>query len=272
VEESGKSDGIPILFIHGGGGAIWTWGEVIPYLLDFRCILVDLPEHGKTTNNAGDFSITSASAMMADLILTLTPKGKAHVVGLSVGGQMVVEMLAKTPKVMVSAIISSAQLFPMPGDNLGIYSKAIMQAIYWTAIAPLKNVDPWISLNMKYSAGIPDRYFEVFKKNFQSMTLESWTHVMVDNFRYRVPEGLENADIPVLMVSGTKEYGSIHDSHKLLAERLPHSQSVFVGGNTNWSIAQEHNWPMNAPKLFADTVRAWVLGNPLPGDLKPAET
>jgi pimeloyl-ACP methyl ester carboxylesterase len=271
VEVNGNQNGIPILFIHGGGGAIWTWKEVIPFLDDFRCILVDLPEHGKTGVGAGDFTISSASAKMAELIRTLLPEGKANVVGLSVGGQMVVEMLAKTPEVINSAIVSSAQLFPMPGDNLGFYSKFVMDTAYWMAIAPFKNFDPWIRLNMKYSAGIPDRYFEIFKENFQSLTLGSWSHVMVDNFRYRIPAGLEKVNLPVLLLAGTKEYGSIHDSHNLLARTLSNNINLQVGESKNWSMAQEHNWPMNDPELFAEVVRAWVLKKPLPPGLKLIE-
>ena len=100
VKETGTFGGSPIVFIHGGGGALWTWDEVVPLLPDFRCILPDLPEHGQTGLSAGPFSIPGTATLIADLIRQRSPNGKAHVVGLSVGAQIGVEMLAKTPEVM----------------------------------------------------------------------------------------------------------------------------------------------------------------------------
>lgn len=269
VKETGKPDGIPIVFVHGGGGALWTWDEVVPLLPDFRCILLDLPEHGQTGLSAGPFSIPGTAVLIANLIRQRSPNGKAHVVGLSVGAQIGVEMLAKTPEVMESAVISSAQLCPVPGDGLGLYSETAMAAVYWLGIAPFKHSDGWIRINMKYSAGIPQRYFEVFRRNFQAITRDAWAHVMADNFRYRMPEGLSKANLPVLLVAGMKETGSIHESHKLLAEALPMARAVLIGNHSAWSVAQEHNWPMNDPKLFADVVRAWVTGDALPPVLEP---
>lgn len=37
---------------------------------------------------------------------------------------------------------------------------------------------------------------------------------------------------------------------------------VDPGGSTN--AAQQHNWALTAPELFANTVRAWIDGTPLP--------
>lgn len=269
VKETGKADGIPLVFIHGGGGAIWTWDEVIPFLQDFRCILPDLPEHGKTGLAAGPFTMTGAAILMRDLIRQRIPGGKAHVIGLSVGAQIAVEMLAKSPEVLESAVVSSAQLTPVAGDGLGLYSERFMAALYWIGVAPFKHSEWWIRTNMKYAAGIPEQFFDQFRQNFQSITRDEWAHVMAENFRYRMPEGLEKVNVPVLLIAGTKERGSIHTSHRQLASVLPNVQAVFIGNGRGWSTAQEHNWPMNDPKLFADVVRAWVRGERLPGELVP---
>ncbi|MDD5368331.1 MAG: alpha/beta fold hydrolase, partial [Anaerolineaceae bacterium] len=269
VKETGQPEGIPIVFIHGGGGALWTWDEVVPLLPEYRCILPDLPEHGQTGMAAGPFSIGAAAKLMADLIRQRTPQGKAHVVGLSVGAQIGVEMLAKTPEVMESAVISSAQLLPVAGERLGLYSERVMAAVYWLWIAPFKHSDGWIRANMKFSAGIPGRYFAVFRQNFRGITRDGWAHVMAENFRYRTPAGLGKAYLPVLLVAGTKETGSIHASHQRLAGELPNVQAVLIGNHTDWSVAQEHNWPLNDPALFAAMVRAWVTGTALPDILQP---
>jgi hypothetical protein len=37
------------------------------------------------------------------------------------------------------------------------------------------------------------------------------------------------------------------------------------------TLAQEHNWALTAPDLFAATVRAFVNGQPLPEQLLPLQ-
>jgi pimeloyl-ACP methyl ester carboxylesterase len=201
---------------------------------------------------------------MTRIIQEVIPGGKAHVVGHSVGAQMVVEMLATQPEVMLSALVSSAQVIALPGYRLGLYSEPAMAAIYWLGIAPWKGCDAWIRWQMQQSSGIPARYFQRFKQNFQGLTPDLWAHVMAQNFAYRLPGGLDKANVRTLLVAGTQEKIDIHPSHRILAGEIRDCQSVQLGADRRWSAAQEHNWPMSDPELFARTVRAWVNEQPLP--------
>ena len=152
VQEAGPASALPIVFLHGGGGAGWMWQPVVDQLSDYHCLVPDLPEHGKSLG-IKPFSIRDSSKRIADLIRSRVPAQKAHLVGLSLGAQVLVELLSYAPEVIDHAIISSANLRPLPGTKLGMYSEAVMAAAYWSAIAPLKWCDPWIRLNMKSSVG-----------------------------------------------------------------------------------------------------------------------
>jgi pimeloyl-ACP methyl ester carboxylesterase len=260
--EYGNPQGVPVVLIHGGAGGAWTWDETVKFLGDFYCLLPELPEHGRNHNN-GRFTVESAALGILKLIRERVPGGRAHVVGLSVGGQVAVEMLARAPETLLSAVVSGAQLLPVPGYRLGIYSEAAMSLVYWLGIAPWKHNDAWIRLNMRASTGIPDEYFDAFKRNFQGLTRGGWAHVMSENYRYRAPAGLENADVPVLLVAGPHETVDIQPTNRLLMKLLPCGRSVQVGQGRGWSAAQEHNWPLNDPELCAAMIRAWVVGQPL---------
>lgn len=264
--EYGDPQGLPLVLIHGGGGGVWTWDEVVPLLSDFHCLLPELPEHGGNHQN-GRFSVQSAALGIQKLIRERTPHGKAHVFGLSVGGQVAVELLARAPESVLSAVVSGAQLLPVPGDRLGIYSEAAMSLVYWLGIAPWKRNDAWIRWNMRVSAGIPERYFPQFKRNFQNLSRASWAHVMSANYAYRAPAGLEKANPPVLLIAGPHETVDIQPTNRLLRQVLPRSRAVLVGQGRAWSAPQEHNWPFNTPQLCADTLRAWVTQQPLPAEL-----
>jgi pimeloyl-ACP methyl ester carboxylesterase len=266
IYEHGNPQGIPLLLIHGGGGGVWTWNETLKYLQDFRCLLVELPEHGSSRSN-GPFTIQSTAQSILEAVPRRVPDGKLHVFGLSVGGQIVVEMLSRAPETFRSAIISGAQLLPLPGYRLGIYSEHVMALIYWLGISPWKNNDAWIRWTMQASAGIPENLFEAFKVNFQGLTRDSWVHVMSENYRYRAPAGLEKARLPVLLVAGAHEKTDILPTNTLLNKLLPQSRMVLLPTAYGWTAAQEHNWPMNAPELCARMIRAWALNQALPDDL-----
>jgi len=232
------------------------WQPVIDCLPDFHCLAPDLPEHGRSTGQP--FSIRVAAQLVAELVIERAHRGTAHLVGLSLGAQVLVALLAQSPHVAASAVISSALLRPLPGTRLGLYSPALAKAIYWSAIAPFKKWDAWIRLNMKYSAGIPDAHFADFKREFQQQTPSSWSNVFVENMHFRLPQGLTQVKAPVLVLAGSKEYRAMRQSAHDLVKALPAAQFVNIPSDPGWTMAQQHNWALTAPDRFADLVREWI--------------
>src|SRR5947209_8702658 len=95
VKETGKANAPSIIFLHGGGASGWTWDEQVAQLSDFRCLVVDLPEHGKSIG-VEPFTFDSAAAQIVEIIRA--HGGKAHVVGLSLGAQTIVTLLSIAPE------------------------------------------------------------------------------------------------------------------------------------------------------------------------------
>lgn len=267
LEESGSPEAGTILFLHGGGVGGWMWQEVIENLPEFHCLAPDLPEHGR--NQSGPFSISGAAEAAANLIRLKSPDGEAHVVGLSLGAQVAVAILSQAPEVVKSAVISSALLYPLPGAGLGFYHPLSLALVYWTMLAPFKRWDAWIRLNARYSAGVPQRFFEHFRRDFQNMSRDAWVRLMSENLSFRLPPGLESFQKPVLVIAGQKEHAAMRRSAQALLEALPQAVGVRVKHDGSWSMAEEHNWALKAPDLFAEVVRAWVSGAPLPEQMVP---
>lgn len=271
VEISGPQDAPVILFLHGGGAGAWTWRPVIERLGEFRCLAPDLPEHG---GSAGirPFSIQDTTRRMFDLIHVLAPGGKAHVVGLSEGAQVTVAMLAGAPEgiaraTLASAVVSSALLRPLGWGWM--LTPALIRWSYRVSVPPFRNNDAWIRLNMKYAAGVPEAYFAQFKRDFQAMTEAGFTNVMLENQRFRLPQGLEKVDLPVLALAGKKEYAAMRASAADLGKALPQATVRLVDLGSQATLAAEHNWCLTAPERFAEAVRAWVNREPLPDFLRP---
>jgi pimeloyl-ACP methyl ester carboxylesterase len=191
------------------------------------------------------------------------------VVGLSEGAQVALALLAREPGLIHRAILSSALVHSVPGVNW-MSAGLIAASVKWF-VEPLKNMDWWIRVNMKYSAGVPETYFPQFKKDFQNLTGEQFAHALVENQKFRLPDGLQKIVTPTLVVAGKKEYGVMRQSVREVANAIPTAQGYLVVHSRKMSLAEEHNWNLTVPELFTQMVRAWITGQPLPVELHPFE-
>jgi pimeloyl-ACP methyl ester carboxylesterase len=265
VRETGKNSSPTIVFIHGGGGAGWMWNPQVEQFSDFHCLVPDLPEQGQSAGEK-PFSIASSAMLIADLIRNRACGGKACVVGLSEGAQITVALLGKAPEIVESAIVSSALVRPLPGSRS--LTPGLLRLSYRWFVSPFKNSDWWVKLNMKYAAGVPEKYYPDFRQSFQGLTEEGFTNLMIENQLFRIPAGLDKVQSPTLIVFGKNEYGVMRQSARDLANAIPNSRAFEVIHARKMSLAEEHNWNMTAPDLFNRMLRAWISAQPLPSELQ----
>jgi pimeloyl-ACP methyl ester carboxylesterase len=269
IERSGPAAAPAIVFLHGGGVGGWMWNAVVERLNgEFHCLVPDLPGQANS-KPAGPFSHARAADQVADLIRREGPGGKAHVVGLSEGAQVTVELLSRAPEVVDSAFVSSAILRPMVG--MWMYSRRMLAWSYRLAMAPFKQNDGWIKLNMKYAAGVPEALYPQFKRSFQETTEDEFVGMLYAGLHYRQPAGLEKAAARTLVLAGEKEYKEMHQSARDLVKALPNARGGMISLGEKSTLAKEHNWALTTPDFFARTLRAWVKGETLPAELKPLE-
>ncbi len=259
-QETGTANMPTVVFLHGGGGAGWMWQPQLDALSnEFHCLVPDLPGHGRSTTKSA-FTIQEAAVQVAALIQQQAHGGKAVVVGLSLGAQVVVQLLATAPTCVESAIISSALLHSVGPKWL--YSLSMLRWTYWLGVTPFKNMAWYTRLNMRSAAGIPDAYFAQFNADYQNMTADIFAHITHENMHFRLPTGLDNATMPVLVVVGKREYGIMQQSARELAAALPNARSIMV--EVGRTTAENHNWNLNNPDLFTHMVHAWATTQSLP--------
>ncbi|MGV8883187.1 MAG: alpha/beta fold hydrolase [Rhodoglobus sp.] len=122
-----------ILWLHGGNVAGWMWGEQVPAFTDYRSIVPDLPGFG-TSNDEQWRSIASTADGLAELL----GDEPAHVVGLSLGSSVALELAARHPQLVSSLFLASAQLTaPLRRDMLA--ARVLLafwnQRGFWTTLA-----------------------------------------------------------------------------------------------------------------------------------------
>lgn len=232
------------------------WREQVRALPEYHCLAPDLPEHGHSLD-AGPYTMAGATEAVAELIRSRAHGRRAHCVGLSLGAQLIVALLASRPELVDHAVISGALVRPFPGLHL------LSGALDWSirAYMPIKDW-PWlVRLNMR-SAGIPSEYFKETQEDTRQITAEGFSRLMRENLLYRMPDALYNASAPVLVVVGQKEYGIMRQSARDLTQALPSARGCIVDG-------VGHNWALQSPDRFTSLVRAWLADQALPAGLTP---
>jgi pimeloyl-ACP methyl ester carboxylesterase len=229
------------------------WKPQIAQLQDeYHLLVPDLPEQGQSID-VKPMTLQNAAVQVAELIRARAHGGRAHVVGLSLGAQTTIELLSQTPELVDRAIASGPLMRPLPG----IGATNLMAKMYW----PFRNMTWLVKWNMQ-GLGVPDEYFEEFRKDTAAMTIEGFERVTMANGSNHVPANLQSVTVPTLILVGEKELKIMKESVRDLLAAMPSAQGYVVSGAI-------HNWSLQLPDLFAQTVRAWISDQPLPPQLQP---
>ena len=195
--------------------------------------------------------------MVIDIIQNRAHGGKAHLVGISLGAQIIVQILSTTLGVVDHAVISGALVRRIPGTV--ILPKLLN--LMFKAYMPFRNIDFLIKMNMKYN-GIPSEYFEEVKRDSRLITADSINRIITENMSFRIPETLCRAKNPALIIVGEKEYDIMHKSARDLNKCLQNSEA-YMASNLG------HSWSLESPELFNSVARAWINDKPLPEEAVP---
>lgn len=122
------------LFIHGLGGSYKHWMGVISSLSpDTMCVALDLPGHGSSPGFAPK-TIEQASSVIARFIDCVGIICPVHIVGHSVGGQIVVNYVQNNlSRVASVTLISSAALIRVHPDLWNQICSSKLDVTFWDA-------------------------------------------------------------------------------------------------------------------------------------------
>ncbi len=245
VKETGKKDQETIIFLHEGGLAGWMWDKQLKAFNDYRCLVPDLPEHGRSMEFK-PFTIKDTAEIIVNLIKNRVYNGKAHLVGLSLGAQIIIQILSTVPEVVDHALISGTLVHSIPHTET--FLKHLNYLI--KAYEPLKNTDFFIKANMR-TYNIPKNFFNELKESTHAIKPESFNRILKENMLFQTPSGLEKANVPVLVIVGEKDHKILKNSARDLMHVLPNSKTYVVP-------KLGHVWNLESPELFNRVLRSWI--------------
>jgi pimeloyl-ACP methyl ester carboxylesterase len=254
IKETGKSNNETIVFLHGDGIAGWMWDKQAEAFDDYHCIVPDLPEHGKSAG-IKPFTMKGAAEMIIDIIKNKAHCGKAHLVGISLGAQIIVQILSMAPEVVDYAIISGTLVRSIPPTETFLERLNQLIEVY----LPEKNSNLRIKSYMR-SYNIPKSLFNKFKESTYVIKQDSSERIIKENMLFKMPDGLRKANVPVLVMTGEKDYKIIKESARNLLNALPNSEGAVA-------LKVGHMWNIENPELFNNVLRRWINGETLPEGL-----
>ena len=250
VREAGPRDAPAVVFLHGFGVSHTMWHPQVEGLSDlYHCLAPDLPECGNSTDT-GPFTLKDASQRVVDVIRERIPDGTAHVVGLSIGGSVALQILRDEPQVLDHLLISGVTTHLPPFlDTLHRLDEGALHLLSRERLVEY--------LVQQYH--IPQAYHNLLLADMRKVKPEALLHVSQEMKKIKLPR---ERHVPTLIAVGQEEAFVIkHDAYEM-RRSLHGARGVLVPG-------VGHFWNLVAPDLFTKTLRAWIQDEPLPLSLAP---
>ena len=238
--EFGKQNQNTILLLHGGGLSWWNYREVAKLLeKDYRVILPVLDGHGDS--GVPFTSIEDNAARLISCIDTHFGGQITALGGLSLGGQVALEMLSQRPDICRFALIESALVKPskltaaLIGPTFGMSYSLVKQR--------------WFAKMQAAYLGIPKALFADYFRDTCAITKADMIAFLRANCGYEIKAGLAEATAKVTLVAGAKEQRSILRSARLLCKTIPGSELEILPGLRHGDLS------LNKPELYAQILK-----------------
>jgi pimeloyl-ACP methyl ester carboxylesterase len=246
VRETGSRASPAILFLHGSPLSGRMWEPQLQRLPDFYCLAPDLPGHGRSA----DIPVIMQDTVerLSRLIRESVPTGKAHLVGLSFGGVVAQALMVAVPEQVDHVVLSgTAARMSKVLVSMSMLNEPILRLLRPEQLAAL------VSLQF----GVPAEYRARLRGDFQAFSARILSQVMKTYLEIEMPCATTS---PTLVAVGQKETIYARRAAQKLARCIPGAKGIMVPG-------RGHVWNMEAPDLFAETVRSWVSDRPLGEEL-----
>ena len=231
VIEFGKQNHDTVLLLYGGGLSWWNYREVAGLLeKDYHVILPVLDGHA-----GSDAPFTTIADNAAKLIAYIDTHfgGQITVLGgLSLGGQVALEMLSQRPDICRFALIESALLKPSK------LTAALIGSTFGMSYGLIKQ--RWFARMQADYLGIPKVLFEDYYRDTCAITKTDMIAFLQANCTYGLKSGLAETIAKVKIVAGAKEQKRILDSAKLIHRSIPGSQLEILPGLRHGDLSINH--------------------------------
>ena len=246
VIEFGKQNQETVLLLHGGGLSWWNYREVAKLLeQDYHVVLPVLDGHADS--NAAFTTIEDNAARLISYIDSHFGGQVTVLGGLSLGGQVALEMLSQRPDVCQFALIESALAKPSK------LTAALIGPTFGMSYGLIKQ--RWFAKMQADYLGIPKALFEDYYRDTCAITKADMIAFLQANCTYEIKSSLAETTAKVNIVAGSREQKSILDSGKPIQNTIPGSHLEILPGLRHGDLSINH------PERYVQILKEWSKHN-----------
>jgi 3-oxoadipate enol-lactonase len=218
----------PLVFLHGIGGAARAWrGQLEAFSGRYRAIAWDMPGYGGSAP-LPTVSIATLADALQDFLQQVGAK-KPILVGHSIGGMIVQQLLAKRPDIASAVVL--AQTSPAFGKADGDWQKSFIEA----RLGPLDRGETMVSLAptlVKELVGDdPDAGGMDLARDCMACVPEAtYRATMLALLGFDQRNALMNIALPCLLLSGSKDNNAPAPMMAKMATYIPQVKYVELEG------------------------------------------
>ena len=235
VVEVGQENQEVIVLLHGGGLSWWQYQAQMDLLCEnYHVVLPILDEHA---GSDADFtSIEDNAKRLLDYIDKTYGGSVFLIAGLSLGGQILLEMLALRKDICQYAIVESAAIIP---DKL---TAGLVAPLFSMSFPLIKK--KWFAKMQFCYLGIRADLFEHYYGDTVKLSKQNLIAFIKASSLYQVKKNLKNSLARVRIIVGEKETKKMHASARYLHDLLPDSRLEIKAGLAHGQYA------INQPDLY----------------------
>ena len=243
VMEYGQQNPDVVMLLHGGGLSWWNYREVAKRLAERYHVVLPVLD-GHADSGAPFTAIEDNAARLISYIDAHFGGQVLAIGGLSLGGQVAVEMLSQRKDICRYALIESALVKPskltaaMIGPAFGMSYGLIKQE--------------WFAKLQAAYLGIPKPLFDDYFRDTCAIGKADMIAFLKANSLYTIKPELSETTAKTKIVAGAEEQKSIRDSAKLLHKAIPGSRMEILPGLRHGDLSINH------PACYVRMLTEWI--------------
>ena len=242
VLEFGQQNTDTVMLLHGGGLSWWNYREAAKLLAErYHVVLPVLDGHADS-----DAPFTAIEENAARLISYIDARFGGQIKamgGLSLGGQIAVEMLSQRPNICRHALLESALVKPMK------LTHSLIAPTFGMSYGLIRQ--KWFSKLQADYLGIPNPLFQDYYRDTCKIRKADMIAFLKANSIYTIKPTLSETKARVKIVAGAREQKSIRDSVTLLHAAIPESSMEILPGLRHGDLS------LNNPAQYVKILTDW---------------
>ena len=242
VKEYGKSNKDIIILLHGGGLSWWNYEEVSEILKsNYHVILPILDGHSGSDR---DFTSIENNANEIIEYIDNNYNGNVKLIGgLSLGAQILLDILSKRDNICEYVIIESALVCPMKMTN------RLIELLINMSYGLINK--KWFSKLQFKSLKIKEELFDKYYIDSSNITKDNMISFLKANSNYHLKNIKTNKSKSIVMV-GSKERPIMIKSAKIIHDELINSELEILSGYYHGDLSINH------PNEYAEKVKKLI--------------